>query len=368
MTKRRPWTIERLVNCGTISRTQLKKVYGDAAFRAAKRLGVLDKLFPPREGVKVKWTVETIWYETFKYTSYSSFVGSACYSKMISRYPELRDPIKADFILRDLLVLCRESKYIKDIPTSLRSKAGRYGFSFIWKPLKIKRRVKKRPYKKKSTKKLMKLTKKYKTLTNLRIKNKKLYAECKRREITEFKYFKSTKELQREASIKCAVRSIFYGNKKAILKEASKYKRMSEFRYKCVTAYYHMKKLNLYDKVAAKMEKPKSHMDNDCVYVWEVVGHYGLCGSKIYKIGVTSWRLGHRRINKVAAELGAEAKIIRRVKVDNGLAFEKELLTYGYDAGFTDVDGYTEFRIIKWWEFENMLEYIDSEIVKRKDI
>ena len=84
--------------------------------------------------------------------------------------------------------------------------------------------------------------------------------------------------------------------------------------------------------------------DNDTIYIWRAVGQY-FNGEPIYKIGVTSARLGSRRIDQVAKDVGFEYVLICCEPVAcRATDLEKRLHLLGHDPQFTGFDGATEFR------------------------
>ena len=86
---------------------------------------------------------------------------------------------------------------------------------------------------------------------------------------------------------------------------------------------------------------PRSPSDYDCIYMWEST----LPG--VYKIGITSQRLGKDRILKCSYRSNMECKrIVFMQPADNALAIEKDLLGLGEIFDGADGDGRTEFRVL----------------------
>ena len=95
--------------------------------------------------------------------------------------------------------------------------------------------------------------------------------------------------------------------------------------------------------------------DNDAVYIWKVVGE-----KDVYKIGITSFRLGDKRIRSTAMNnaIGYDLKILKQV--ENALSVEKELLKLGEVCDlFLGNDGGTEFRYLSHKELEKALSMIE---------
>ncbi len=83
-----------------------------------------------------------------------------------------------------------------------------------------------------------------------------------------------------------------------------------------------------------------SKSDNNVIYVWK-----DTIRENIYKIGISSKRVGTKRIYEVASGANMRAEILHYEEVENALALEKELLKYGEAINFDrKFDGCTEFR------------------------
>ena len=81
-----------------------------------------------------------------------------------------------------------------------------------------------------------------------------------------------------------------------ILSVASKYHSQREFIEKERQTYNLAVRRGLLDRACAKMDKTPGASDNNAVYIWKVVGEY-FEGNAVYKIGITSARLGMQRVN-----------------------------------------------------------------------
>jgi hypothetical protein len=85
---------------------------------------------------------------------------------------------------------------------------------------------------------------------------------------------------------------------------------------------------------------------NDVIYIWQAVGQY-FNGNPVYKIGVTSERLGVQRIRQVSKSSGFDFEIICREKVKvAATTLEKKLHILGEDPQYVGIDGMTEFRAL----------------------
>jgi len=129
----------------------------------------------------------------------------------------------------------------------------------------------------------------------------------------------------------------------AVIMEGSKYKSRSEFHRYSLTAFEAASSRNLLDKIhPVSLERT----DNDAIYIWQAVGQY-YNGNPVYKIGITSARLGTRRIEKVAAGSGFDFELICCEPVQcKATDLEKKLLILGEDPEFQGFDGCTEFRAL----------------------
>jgi len=78
--------------------------------------------------------------------------------------------------------------------------------------------------------------------------------------------------------------------------------------------------------------------DADVVYLWQVDN------SDIFKIGVTSHRLGEQRIRQVAHVNNQTPTIVRLTACDDARIVEQTLLTFGTNPQLDVVDGKTEYR------------------------
>jgi len=96
--------------------------------------------------------------------------------------------------------------------------------------------------------------------------------------------------------------------------------------------------------------------DNDTLYIWEAVGHI-FNKKKVYKIGVTSNRLGHSRILAVAKKAGIEPKILFFHRTNNRATLtEVKMHRIGEDPGYEGFPGVTEFRALTESELEQLIE------------
>jgi hypothetical protein len=86
--------------------------------------------------------------------------------------------------------------------------------------------------------------------------------------------------------------------------------------------------------------------DNNAVYIWRAKGQF-FNGNPVYKIGVTSTRLGTLRIEQVAKAAGFEFSIVCCESVKcKANDLEKKLHLLGESPVYDGFNGYTEFRAL----------------------
>lgn len=130
----------------------------------------------------------------------------------------------------------------------------------------------------------------------------------------------------------------------------------SDFRQGNNRMYKLAGKRGITDKVCKHMDDgPLS--DNNVVYIWGVKEI-----PCVYKIGVTSERLGLERVDYVAKESGLTVEWVKKVPVDNARIVERALLSYGrpfrFDKAF---NGSSEFRNLTKEELAKCLNLLEEE-------
>jgi len=142
-------------------------------------------------------------------------------------------------------------------------------------------------------------------------------------------------------------------SREAAMLEAKKYNTREDFKRGCESAYDILRKNypESREEAYAHMEFA-SNTDNNAVYIWRVIGM-----NNVYKIGMTSCRLGRVRIDYVAKESNLEADIILLIKVGNGLKVEKEMMKIGVQYEFgRKFSGSTEFRTLTDDELNQVID------------
>ena len=102
--------------------------------------------------------------------------------------------------------------------------------------------------------------------------------------------------------------------------------------------------------------------DNDSIYLWRAA-ELTYNGLPVYKIGVTSARLGAQRIQHVAREARLTPTVIFNRWVPDALALEKQLLAFGQDPLYCDFDGTSEFRALTAADVAAMQSLVDSQAI-----
>lgn len=123
--------------------------------------------------------------------------------------------------------------------------------------------------------------------------------------------------------------------------EASKYSSRIEFYRKSGSAYATALKRGM---IGELFPERFGGTDDDVIYIWLAVGQV-FNGNPVYKIGVTSSRLGTIRIEQVAKSLGVKfITVCQRVVVSKASDIEKVLHGMGESPMYVGFNGASEFR------------------------
>lgn len=95
--------------------------------------------------------------------------------------------------------------------------------------------------------------------------------------------------------------------------------------------------------------------DNDVIYVWRAKNIY-FNGLEVYKIGITSQRLGESRVKKVSFSSGFENEVLLFRNSKKAKLLESKMLQFGVFPDFEKFDGRTEFRALNEDELINVLK------------
>lgn len=125
---------------------------------------------------------------------------------------------------------------------------------------------------------------------------------------------------------------------------AAKCKTKSEFERRFKGGFEWAQRYGIMNDLGFPINRMPS--DNDTIYIWRAVGqHYN--GNPVYKIGVTSARLGTFRVERVARLGGFEFDLICCEPVQGKAdELERKLHILGEDPKFVGFDGCTEFRAL----------------------
>ena len=157
--------------------------------------------------------------------------------------------------------------------------------------------------------------------------------------------------------------SRFKWTEEAVREEAKKYKTKREFERDARGAAARARKLGIIDELGLEGYPPS---DNDAIYIWRAAGEY-FNGHPVYKIGVTSARLGTVRIEQVAKDSGFEFDLICCEPVAcKATELERKLHILGESPGYTGFDGCTEFRALSDSALYTAVTLICSAIQQEK--
>jgi hypothetical protein len=109
----------------------------------------------------------------------------------------------------------------------------------------------------------------------------------------------------------------------------------------CATAYNAALRLNIIDDL---FKNQPQVAERDCVYMWSVKDEPGL-----YKVGITSHKMGEYRINQVAKEAKFSPQLVFLVKVgyENAKVIERKMKRLGTLYKFSKkFYGHSEFRYL----------------------
>lgn len=109
----------------------------------------------------------------------------------------------------------------------------------------------------------------------------------------------------------------------------------------CATAYNAALRLNIIDDL---FENQPQVAERDCVYLWSVKDEPGL-----YKVGITSHKMGEYRISQVAKEAKFSPQLVFLVKVgyENAKVIERKMKRLGTPYKFSKkFYGHSEFRYL----------------------
>ncbi len=147
-------------------------------------------------------------------------------------------------------------------------------------------------------------------------------------------------------------------NREDLFAIAAQYKTRSQFQLGDGAAYGKARQLGLMDEMFSGFRE--GYGDNDCIYVALAKGVY-FNGEQVYKIGVTSARLGEDRLRKLKQQSGIEFEIITLSPLLSGVRathLEKRLHLIGENPKLIGFSGATEFRALSAEQLGIVLDQI----------
>ena len=143
-----------------------------------------------------------------------------------------------------------------------------------------------------------------------------------------------------------------------LIEDASRFTTRADWRRDSPNAYPAALRRNLLDVCCAGMQRAAGGSDNDAIYIWRAIGET-FNGEQIYKIGVTSARLGTHRIEEVCQRGNMQAEIIILAQVAGRASqLELQLLEIGTNPGFSSFNGSSEFRAMSDEQLKQALALI----------
>ena len=108
---------------------------------------------------------------------------------------------------------------------------------------------------------------------------------------------------------------------------------------------------------------PPITSDNNMIYIWEVIGELWN-NLPIFKIGVTSERLGEKRIHNVRNSIGCKIRVRLLINVQGEPATHLENRIHNMlpiIPNMGDINGKTEFRSCSYSEMDAIVEMIEFD-------
>ncbi len=142
-------------------------------------------------------------------------------------------------------------------------------------------------------------------------------------------------------------------SKEDVLKVAETCSTRTEFKTKYGGAYNYARTNNIYEEVMKDIPQSRIRGEYNIFYIWEAIGERWN-DKPIFKIGVTSKRLGIERIERVAFTNNFEHKIHVLIESDIASYLESTLLNKFNDIPNISGEGATEFRAIEYEDIERL--------------
>jgi hypothetical protein len=130
-----------------------------------------------------------------------------------------------------------------------------------------------------------------------------------------------------------------YWNLVRCMEDAAQYLTQMSWKSSSGSAWGAAQRNGWLEQCCEHMDSDDCGTDNDVVYIWRDAG------TGLHKVGITSDRIGEKRINLCSSHNDMDPRIVFMLKVADARAVESQLLELGTDPQLdSSIDGYTEFR------------------------
>lgn len=146
--------------------------------------------------------------------------------------------------------------------------------------------------------------------------------------------------------------------KDKVLLEAATFDYPSEWAHESKGSYLAALRNGWLCECTSRMNKRRK-ADDDCFYMWKAKGCY-FNGNQVYKLGITSKRLGQLRIDGCAKAAGLDAETVIYVETNLAKEIERKALKLGSDPEYTGFGGSTEFRALSQEDINAILGIINT--------
>ncbi|AUR95685.1 hypothetical protein NVP1210O_63 [Vibrio phage 1.210.O._10N.222.52.C2] len=143
---------------------------------------------------------------------------------------------------------------------------------------------------------------------------------------------------------------------KTLKAEAIKYDSRADFKRGSNGAYIYSRRRGLLNDICHHMGGRKKS-DLNVIYMWEAVG-FKHNKKQVYKVGVTSKRLGDERVYICASRSGCDVDGLVMAECESATNVESELLKIGDNPKYIGHDGASEFRAMSDTEYSNAYKVI----------
>ena len=138
------------------------------------------------------------------------------------------------------------------------------------------------------------------------------------------------------------------------LKEiAAKYESKNSFKWGDYNAYHRARTRPYFEEICSHM-KTFSKCDNDVLYL------YKTNLPDIYKVGITSLRLGKRRLMELKSHSGLDFEPVLIVNLSDAKSVEKEILKLGRCPDHFEFGGYKELRMLTQEEVNQIVDVMKA--------